>query len=119
MVRLGCVGDVVWMMVLNVFLVFSDSRVRATWDQSPDAAMVQVGPDQRTLNGHRVYKFIVIEEPPMAFPSTQLSSVRSMAWIKERKLPFTFTWAHTCPASKSSDFLNKTMPRVAEVPRSE
>ena len=50
------------------FFVIANSRVRVTWDKSPDVGIAQIGPDQRILNRHRVYKFIAIEEPPMGGP---------------------------------------------------
>ena len=50
------------------FCFLSNSRIRVTWDKSPDAEIAQVGPDQRILDGRHVYKFIVIEQPPIGGP---------------------------------------------------
>ena len=54
LVCLDCLLDVVPLLLLDVFLFFlSNSRIRVTWDKSPDAGIAQVGPDQRILNGRR------------------------------------------------------------------
>ena len=68
LVCLDCLFDVVPLRLLNVFVFISNSRVRVTWDKSPDVGIAQICPDQRILNRHRVYKFIAIEEPPMGGP---------------------------------------------------